>query len=157
MFHQYVPHCCRIILVSSHFLSSTQKKRNKPSPRCMNKHSQFVTFPSRFLSRHSQIVVPKAILLMGVRTSVFRDVPRDHELMLLIPITLARLPLFLECKPILQDLLALRILAVGKSHPELWRLSCATRNIPAGRKSSFTTSPRPFYFWNCFSNSAFLR
>ena len=71
------------------------------------------TIPSHFPSRPFQIVVPRAILPMGVRTSFFQAVPQDLEfrpmisgggigvqvrelgtLILVIPTTLACLAFF---------------------------------------------------------------
>ena len=108
-------------------------------------------FPSRCLSRPSQLVVFTAILPMGVRTHFFQMVPPILEfcpmslgggiaadesrlfgtLFLIVPITLARVPFSLGCKPILRQLLVLRMLEVWKSHQKLWRPSCVVRMIPA--------------------------
>ena len=88
---------------------------------------------------------------MGVRTNVFQVVPLGLKYrpmilcdgimvdesrwlgtpILVIPMTLERLPFFLECKPTLHHMLVLRIPEVRKSHAELGRLSCVTRKIPA--------------------------
>ena len=120
----------------------------------MHEHSQFASlepFPSSFLSRPFHIVAPTAIVSMGVRTHFFRVIQQVIEfrpmilgggivvdesrllgsLILVLPKTSARLPLSLECKLILHHLLILRPPEVWRSHPELWRLSCVKRRIPA--------------------------
>ena len=122
--HQFVPHGFQVV----------------------KKHSQCGTFPYRFLSRPSQMVVPTAVLLWEAAHSS-RVVPLGLEFCPTIfgqrdPSGRIQMvghsdssslhdcgAISLDCKPILHLSLLLRILEVWKSHPKNKRLSCATRKI----------------------------
>ena len=91
-----------------------------------------------------------------------RRIRMAGTLILVIPITLERLPISIECKPTLHHLLVLRVLgSLEITHRTLAAVLCDAEdpcsvNTAHEPESSFTVSPRcttrPLYVWNFLSN-----
>ena len=115
------------------FMWSTWTESKTLFSRCMNKHFQIGTLSHPF-SIDTFSNCSRSKLVNWVRTHFFREVPRDLQhcpiildggfsadgsksldiLIVVIPIILARLPFLLGFKPILHQLLVLRIQEVWK-------------------------------------------